>query len=181
MHPNVHCSTVYNSQDTGMDEDVLFCALSVISDSATPWTVARQAPLSMRFFRQEYWIGLPFPSPGDLSNPGIKPMSPALQMDSLSSEPPGKPKNTGVGILSFLQGNFPTQESTQGLLHCRQILYQLSYQRSPKMCNVSTMEYYSAIKNEIIPFAATWIDLEMVILSEVSQTEKEKCSMTSLI
>ena len=56
----------------------------------TPWTVARQAPLSMRFSRQEKWSGVPFPSPGDLSNPGIKLRSPALQADSLPSEPPGK-------------------------------------------------------------------------------------------
>ena len=58
---------------------------------ATPWTVAHQAPLSMGFSRQEYWSGLPFPSPGDLSNSGIEPGSPALQADALSSEPPGKP------------------------------------------------------------------------------------------
>ena len=58
---------------------------------ATPWTVAHQAPLSMGFSRQEYWSGLPFPSPGDLPNPGIKPRSPALQTDALPSEPPGKP------------------------------------------------------------------------------------------
>ena len=57
----------------------------------TLWTVTRQAPLSMRFFRQEYWSGLPFPSPGDLPDPGIEPMSPALQADSLLSEQPGKP------------------------------------------------------------------------------------------
>ena len=57
----------------------------------TLWTVARQAPLSMGFFRQEYWSRLPFPSPGDLPNPGIEPKSPALQADALSSEPPGKP------------------------------------------------------------------------------------------
>ena len=49
----------------------------------TPWTVSRQAPLSMEFSRQEYWCGLPFPPPGDLPNPGIKPGSPALQADSL--------------------------------------------------------------------------------------------------
>ena len=55
----------------------------------TPWTVALQAPLSMGFSRQEYWSGLPFSSPGDLSNPGIGPRSPALQADSLPSEPPG--------------------------------------------------------------------------------------------
>ena len=56
-----------------------------------PWTVAHQAPLSMGFSRQEYWSGLPFPSPGDLPNPGIEPGSPALQADALTSEPPGKP------------------------------------------------------------------------------------------
>ena len=57
----------------------------------TPWTVAYQASLSMGFSRQEYWSGLPFPSPGDLPDPGIKPRSPTLQVDSLPSEPPGKP------------------------------------------------------------------------------------------
>ena len=57
---------------------------------ATPWTVAHQAPLSMGFSRQEYWSGLPFPSPEDLPNPGIKPQFPALQADALPSEPPGK-------------------------------------------------------------------------------------------
>ena len=56
----------------------------------TPWTVACQAPLSMEFSREEYWSGLPFPSPGDLPNPGIEPRSPALQADSLSIEPAGK-------------------------------------------------------------------------------------------
>ena len=55
----------------------------------TPWTVARQAPLSMGLSRQEYWSGLPFPFPGDLPNPGIEPGSPAWQADALSSEPPG--------------------------------------------------------------------------------------------
>ena len=53
---------------------------SVLSDSVTPWTVAHQAPLSMGFSRQEYWSGLPFPSPGDLPYPGIEPSSPALQI-----------------------------------------------------------------------------------------------------
>ena len=57
----------------------------------SPWTVAYPAPLSMEFSRLEYWVGLPFSSPGDLPNPGIEPMSPALQADSLPSEPPGKP------------------------------------------------------------------------------------------
>ena len=57
---------------------------------ATPWTVVYQAPPSTRFFRQEYWSRLPFPSPGDLPDSGIKPGSPALQVDSLTSELPGK-------------------------------------------------------------------------------------------
>ena len=56
-----------------------------------PWTVASQAPLSLGFSRQEYWSGLPCPPPGDLPDPGTKPGSPALQADSLPSEPPGKP------------------------------------------------------------------------------------------
>ena len=56
---------------------------------ATPWSVARQAPLSMGFSRQGYWSGVPFPSPGDLPDPGIEFGSPVLQADSLPSEPPG--------------------------------------------------------------------------------------------
>ena len=56
-----------------------------------PWTVAPLAPLSMGFSRQEHWRGLPFPFPEDFPNPGIKLRSPALQTDSLPSEPPGKP------------------------------------------------------------------------------------------
>ena len=57
----------------------------------TPWTVAYQIPRSMGFSRQECWSGLLFPSPGDLPDPGIEPGSPALQADTLPSEPPGKP------------------------------------------------------------------------------------------
>ena len=59
---------------------------------ATPWTIAHQAPLSMEFSRQEYWNGLPFPTPKDLPGPGMEPGSPALQADSLPSKPPGKPR-----------------------------------------------------------------------------------------
>ena len=64
--------------------------LSCVPFFATPWTVVCQAPLSMGFPGPEYWSGLPFPSPGDLPNPGIKPRSPALQVYTLTSEPPGK-------------------------------------------------------------------------------------------
>ena len=67
-------------------------SLSPVQLFATPWTGAHQAPLSRKFSRQEYWSGLPFPSPGDLLNPGIKLMSPTLQADSLLSEPPEEPK-----------------------------------------------------------------------------------------
>ena len=66
-------------------------SLSRVQLRVTPWTVAYQAPPSTRFSRQEYWSGLPLPSPGDLPNPGIKPGSPAFQADALTSEPPGKP------------------------------------------------------------------------------------------
>ena len=67
-------------------------SLSRVRLFATPWTVAYQAPLSMGFSRQEHWSGLPFPSPGDLPEPGIEPGSPALQADALLSETPGKPQ-----------------------------------------------------------------------------------------
>ena len=66
-------------------------SLSCVRLFATPWTVVHQAPPSMEFSRQEYWSGLPFPSPGDLPDPGIEPGSPALQADALPSEPPGNP------------------------------------------------------------------------------------------
>ena len=84
----------------------------------------------MEFSRQDCSSGLPCPPPGDLPNPGIEPRSPTLQENSLLSEPPGKSKDTGVGNLSLCQGIFLTQESNPGFLHCRRILYQLSYQES---------------------------------------------------
>ena len=62
-------------------------SLSRVQLFATPWTVAHHAPPSMGFSRQEYWSGLPFPSPGDLPDPGIEPGSPALEADALTSEP----------------------------------------------------------------------------------------------
>ena len=78
--------------------------------------------------RRLEWVAIPFSRGSFLPrDPGIKPRSPALQADSLQSEPPGKPKNTGVGSLVLPQEIFPTQELNPGLLHCRQILYQLSY------------------------------------------------------
>ena len=99
-----------------------------------PWIIQ-----SVEFSRPEYWSGEPFLSPKDLPNPGIQPRSPTLKADSLPAEPPGKPKNTGVGSLSLLQLIFPTQESNWGLLNCRWILYQLSYQGSP--CAISQSNF----------------------------------------
>ena len=81
----------------------------------------------MEFSRPEYWSGSPFLSPGHLPNPGIKPRSPILRVDSFPAQPPGKSRNTGVGSLFLVLGIFLTQESNQGLLHCRRILFQLSY------------------------------------------------------
>ena len=70
-------------------EKVKVKSVSCVQLFSLLWTVAHQAPLSMGFSRQEYWSGLPFPSPGDLTNPGIKPKSPTLQVDSLPAEPLG--------------------------------------------------------------------------------------------
>ena len=69
---------------------------------AIPWTVAYGAPPSMGFSRQEYWSGLPFPSLGDLPNPGIEPGSPALEADALTSEPPGKHQVTRYLVIRHL-------------------------------------------------------------------------------
>ena len=104
----------------------------------------------MEFSRPEYRSGYPFPSPGDLPNPGIKPRSPTLQADPLPAEPQGKPKNTGVGSLSLLQGIFLTQELKQGLLHCRRILYQLSYKGSPLSLKPAAI-FSSYKRNQITP------------------------------
>ena len=130
-------------------------SLSRVWCFATPWIIACQASLSMEFSRQEYWSRLPFPSPGNLSDPGIEPGSPALQADYLLSEPQGKLKRNSLSpvrhfatlltvvhgvlqarilewvALSLLQWIFPNQELNEGSLHCRRILYQLSYQGSP--------------------------------------------------
>ena len=80
-------------------------SLSLIWLFATPWTVAHQAPLSMEFSRQDYWIGLPFPSPGDLPDSGIIPGSPALQADSLLTELQGKLLSQNRHIKNIYLGN----------------------------------------------------------------------------
>ena len=86
----------------------------------------------MEFPRQKYWSGLPFPSLGNLPDPGIEPVvSDSLLPHRLYSPRKSPGQNTGVGSLFLLQGIFLTQELNWGILHCRQILYQLSYQGSP--------------------------------------------------
>ena len=99
-------------------------SLSRVQLFVTPWTVCSPPGSSVHD-----WSGLPFPSPGDLPNQGIEPRSPALRADALTSEPPGKPKHTGVGCHSLLQEIFPTQGLNPGLPHYRQTLYYLSHQR----------------------------------------------------
>ena len=98
MGCTVHGAATSWTQPSDFHFHVKVKSLSRVQLFATPWTVAYQAPLSMGFSRQEYWSGLPFPSPGDLPDPGIiKPTyltSPALQVDSLLSEPPGKPNRS---------------------------------------------------------------------------------------
>ena len=108
LSSNDHCtvlsrSVMFNSlQPHGQEPTRLLC----------PWG----------FSRQKYRSEFPCPPPGDHPNPGIKPKSTTLQADSLPSESPGKPKNTGMGSLSPLQRIFLIQELNRGLLHCRWIL-----------------------------------------------------------
>ena len=113
---------------------------SVMSDSLRPhglWSARFLCPWG--FSRQEHWSGLPCLPSRDCPNSGIEHRSPTLLavffFFFLPFEPSGKPKNTGVGSLFLLQGIFPTQESNWDLLHCKGILYQLSYQGSPLFIN----------------------------------------------
>ena len=143
---------------------------SVIPLFATPWTIQ-----SMEFSRLEYWSGQPFLSPGDLSNPGFEPRSPALQADSLSAKPQGKPKNTGVGSLYLLQCIFPTQESNWDLLHCRRLSYQrstvymiISILQCIKWCLIVILFCFSVIGND-----AEHIFLYTLVISiDISSLEK---------
>ena len=114
------------------DIPVILCVCSVMSDALQPHGlyVACQAPLSVEILQARILEWVAMPSSRGSSQPGIELRSPTLQADSLPSEPPGKHMNTGAHSLYLLQGILPTQESNWGLLHCRQILYQLSYQGS---------------------------------------------------
>ena len=84
---------------------------------ATPWTVAYQAPLSMGLSRQECWSGLPFPSPGDLPDPGIEPGSPTLLAEALLSEPPGKPLRAIKEILTQWTSQVDSQPAPEAQMN----------------------------------------------------------------
>ena len=127
-------------------------SLSCVRLFVTPWTIQ-----SMEFSRPAYWSGWPFPSPGDLPNPGIKPRSSTLQVDSLPAEPQGKPKSTGVGSLSLLQGIFPTQELSRGPLRCRWTLYQLSHKGSPRV-----LEWAASPFSSRSPWPRNWAGVSCV-------------------
>ena len=134
---------------------VLCCVVlshSVMSNSLWPLGLYSTRLLyPWGFSRKEYWSGLPCLPPGDLPDPRIEPGSPTLQADPLLSEPPGKPMNMGVGSQSLLQGIFLTQKSSWGLLHCRRILYQLSYQGSPIFVPVVVIQLLSRVRLSLQP------------------------------
>ena len=106
--------------------------LSCVQLFATLWTEACQAPLSMGILQARILEWVAMSASRGSSQPRDRTRSPTLQVDSLPSELPGRPKSTGMGSLSLLQGIFPIQQSSQGLLHYRRILYQLSYQEFTK-------------------------------------------------
>ena len=86
------------------NRDNVLCAHSFVPNSVTPWTVTHQVPLSMGLPRQEYWSGLPFPPPGDLPDPGIKPVSPALAGKFFTIEPPGKTyRDNSTCLVAFVR------------------------------------------------------------------------------
>ena len=109
-------------------------------------------------------------------NPGIKPRSPTLQVDSLPAELQGKPKNTGVGSLSLLQRIFPTQELNHSLLHCRQILHQLSYQGRPRKSHSVIQSKFKVLRtrgaSDVNPNPRAGEDEKRVQLN--GETEREK-------
>ena len=135
-----HCRSTAQESETSLDKE------NGTRGAASIFSVSSSSPESCSVVSDSLWphglysswnspgqntgVGNLFLAPGDLPNPGIEPRSPTLQTDSLSAVLQGKPKNTGVGSLSLLQWIFLTQESICSLLHCRWILYLLSYQGS---------------------------------------------------
>ena len=128
-------------------------SLSHVRLFATPWTVAYQALPSMGFSRQEYWSVLPFPSPGDLPNPGIEPGSPALQADALPSEPPGKPESQpGASInplVDMLHSPLHSQTSKTS---------SFSHFKSPRLCLLLYLSPASSRRAFSVFKDSPWLD-----------------------
>ena len=127
--------------------------LSCVRLFAAPWNVARQAPVSVGFSRQESWSGLPFPSPEDLPDPGIEPESPALQADSLPSESAHKPRNAGVDCHPLLQGIFLTLGTGLHLLRLQVDSLPASHLGSPYPSLVSCWIFASILLHKPQIFA----------------------------
>ena len=170
----------------------------------TPWTVAYQAPPSMGFSRQEYWSGLPFPSPGDLSNPGIEPGSSSFWADALQSEPPGKlqrflnkleielPYDPAILLLGMHTEETRIERDTCTPMFITALFIIARIWKQPrcpsadewirKLWYIYTMEYYSAIKRDTFESVLMrWMKLEPIIQSEVSQKEKHQYSILTHI
>ena len=125
--------------------------LSHVRLFATPWTIAYQAPPSMGFSRQEYWSGLSFPSPGHLPNPGIEHRSPALQTDTLPSEPPGKPKWRINWLLPyFFRAVFPE------LIKRRSLILSSSVGTWIKLKLTALMLWTVSLKTTVIYLECKW-------------------------
>ena len=117
------CIWVLKSSDGDVQQDCCFhtcCVLSCVQLFVTSLTVAYEVPLSMGIHKARILEWVAMPSSRDLPNTGIQHRSPVFQANSLLSESPRKPKNTGVGSLSLCEGIVPSQESDRCLLHCRQ-------------------------------------------------------------
>ena len=131
-------------------------SLSHVRLSAAPWTVALQAPPSMGFSRHEYWSGLPFPSPGDLPDPGIEPRSPTLQADALTSEPPGKPHVVACIKISFLW-----LHDIPSYIHCG---FPAGSDGKASACNVGDLGFHPWVRK--IPWRRAWQPTPVFLLGE---------------
>ena len=114
----------------------------------TPWTVAHQAPLSMGFSGQEYWSGLPFPSPGDLPDPGIEPRTPALQADTLPSKPAGNPHLTIRQITGKGQS---TKRLTSAPQSCQDCQKQRKSEKHTAKRSLRRLSIY-----DVVPWRGSW-------------------------
>ena len=153
-------------------------SLSTVQLLATPWTAAHQAPPSMGFPGQEYWSGLPFPSPGDLPYPGIEPGSPVLAGGFLTTVPPG-----GL-VKTLIERDMCTPMFIAALFITARTWKQPRCPSADEWIRKLwyTMEYYSAIKkNTFESVLMRWMKLEPITQSEVSQKEKHQYSILTHI